>query len=118
MTGLSAVIARIGDIESQITSLDAAARTTAAAGEKRADAAGSGGTTFAQALEAAKSVSAPTAVDAAAGATDKAAAAVTGGPELVSALQTFFTANATASPGGVASGDQAAQLRAMLEALG
>lgn len=112
MSGLSAVIARIGDIENQITSLDAASRAAKASATEKPDAGAVGATTFAEALEAAKSVTAPAEAAASASSAGNPDAAGKSGAELVSALQTLFTANASAS------GDSAAQVKKILESLG
>jgi len=113
MTGLAAVIARVDAIETQIVSLDPAGRAAAASAAATATAAtaetsAASATTFAGVLEAAKAASTPEAP--AAGQTPQpvAAAAGTGAggdasAEVISALQTLFSANATGADGSTAS---------------
>ncbi|WP_394194071.1 hypothetical protein [Microbacterium foliorum] len=112
MTGLAAVIARVDAIETQIVSLDPAGRAAAASAAAAATAAtaetsAASATTFAGVLEAAKAASTPEAP--AAGQTPQTAAAagtgagVDASAEVISALQTLFSANATGADGSTAS---------------
>ncbi|AKV85710.1 hypothetical protein AKG07_04720 [Microbacterium sp. CGR1] len=113
MTGLAAVIARVDAIETQIVSLDPAGRAAAASAAATATAAtaetsAASATTFAGVLEAAKAASTPEAP--AAGQTPQTAAAAAGtgagdeaSAEVISALQTLFSANATGADSSTAS---------------
>ncbi|WP_372968952.1 hypothetical protein [Microbacterium sp.] len=117
MSGLDAVIARVDAIESQIVSLDPAARAAdAAAVEATPETAQANATTFAEVLDAAKSGSGvettdPSAVSGAVGETG------TGGTdaELLSALQTLFSAG---SAGSSAVGGSASSMQKLIEMIG
>ncbi len=105
MSGLSAVIARVGEIETQIVSLHPSARTAAAEATAAADqTAATTATTFAGVLEAASASAvtpegvadpASALADVLAGRTPAGESTPTPDMALLSALQTLFTAGAS-----------------------
>ncbi|KQQ64745.1 hypothetical protein [Microbacterium sp. Leaf320] len=108
MSGLASVIARVDAIESQIVSLDPVARAAAATATESTAEAGAtsaaSAATFSSVLEAAKaaaSADTTTPVSEAGASADAATSAKNA--ELVSALQTLFSANTSRSAGSAAS---------------
>lgn len=111
MTGLAAVIARVDAIETQIVSLDPAGRAAAAAApDANAETSAASSTTFAGVLEAAKAASStetmPSAATTESAATSGAAGTGASGGEnadVIAALQTLFSANASGAGGSTPS---------------
>jgi hypothetical protein len=109
VTGLAAVIARVDAIETQIVSLDPAGRAAAtAAAEATAETSAASSTTFAGVLEAAKAASTTESSSTTPETAEPTAAAGTeasGGEnaQVLAALQTLFSANASGAGGSTPS---------------